>query len=251
MRSLFIEDMNWVDIEYQIKNGYRNVIVGLASIEQHGPHLPLKTDVLLLEVIITKVAAKLGRTLVAPTIKTGCSEKHLSFAGTITLGKLTLQSIIQDYIFSLTKHGFENIIFLPSQKENSIALIESITKLNERSNKNNVISLPEFEDILQRQLRISFSEKITKEEAGFHAGEIETSMLLNIFPAIVKTNRFKSGFIDEMSEEERVDAKTRGIKSITENGIVGDPAKSTSRRGELYINAAVDVVIDGILRYLK
>ena len=247
MKSLFIDEMNWVDIEYLIKTRYKNIIIGISTIEQHGPHLPIKTDVLLTDIIVTKIAIKLGKTLIGPAIKTGCSETHLSFPGTIALGKMTLQSILIDYVFSLSKHGFENIIFIPSTKRNVIYPEIFLHRFKEKNEDLKIILFDEFDKIEEKQLDIAKREKISSEEAGIHAGEIETSMMLNISPGLVKTNRFETGNISFNNNGTEIN----DVRALSVNGILGDCTKSNSRRGELYINSTVDIIVDFILRKMK
>lgn len=247
MKSLFIEDMNWVDVEYLIKTGYKNIIVGISSVEQHGPHLPLKTDVIIAEIINTKVAIKIGKTLIGPTIKIGCSENHLAFPGTITLGKHTFQSVIMDYIFSISKHGFQHIIIIPSQQRNYEAMKELHEKYPHKLEDVSIILFGEFGKIKEKQLDIASREKITTVEAGLHAGEIETSIMLNISPGLVKTNRFEEGY--KLNGESDMDLPD--LRKVSANGIIGDSTKSNSRRGELYLNSAVDIIVDNILKQLK
>ena len=247
MKSLFIDEMNWVDIEYLIKTGYRNIVIGISTIEQHGPHLPLKTDVLMTDIIITKIAVKLGKTLIGPAIKLGCSGNHLSFPGTIALGKMTLQSIVWDYIFSLFKHGFENIIFIPSNERNYFSPDEFLVKFREKHENLKIIVFGEFDKIKEKHFYIAGREKISENEAGIHAGEIETSMMLNVFPGLVKTNRLAAGYLSK--GKNNID--NNDIKVLSENGIIGDSTKSNSRRGELYINSSVDIIVDYILKQMK
>ena len=118
MKTIRLEDMNWPDIKKAIANGYKTVVVGIGATEQHGPHLPLKTDAVIGEMLAYEVAKGLGNALQAPTIRVGCSEHHLSFPGTISLHASTLKSIIIDYVESLKRHGFETVVLLPSHGGN-------------------------------------------------------------------------------------------------------------------------------------
>ena len=70
---IHIEEMSWMEVKEALEQGFQTVIVPVASIEQHGPHLPLGTDSYGGDCYGAKVAVKLGNALVAPTIRFGCS----------------------------------------------------------------------------------------------------------------------------------------------------------------------------------
>ena len=139
MKTIKIFDMNWPDIGEAIEQGFDSIIIAVGAIEQHGPHLPLKTDSLIGEELTHSIAKKLGKTLQGPTINVGCSEHHMEFPGTVSILDSTLKSIISDYTQSFVKHGFKNIIFIPSHGGNFAAMGEVIEKLQEQYPDNNVI----------------------------------------------------------------------------------------------------------------
>ena len=108
-----MERMNWPDIKKAIESGCTTAVVGVGSIEQHGPHLPTMTDARISDALAELVARKLGGALQARTIETGLSDHHLAFAGTISLKPETLRLILRDYTASLVRHGFKRILFIP------------------------------------------------------------------------------------------------------------------------------------------
>ena len=68
-----MEEMTWVDIKEKIENGYKTVVFGVGSTEQHGPSLPLTTDALRADRYANIIASELGNTLQAPTVPIGYS----------------------------------------------------------------------------------------------------------------------------------------------------------------------------------
>lgn len=52
MKTIRMEDMNWPDIKEAIEKGFTTVVIGIGSTEQHGPHLPTKTDALIGKAIL-------------------------------------------------------------------------------------------------------------------------------------------------------------------------------------------------------
>ncbi|MFX0116923.1 MAG: creatininase family protein, partial [Candidatus Hodarchaeota archaeon] len=175
MQTLRIDEMNWQDIREAIDQGFKTVVIGIGSTEQHGPHLPLQTDTILGDVIANKVAEQLHNALQAPTIRVGCSDHHLAFPGTISCRSTTLKAIIHDYVDSLVKHGFENIVLLPSHGGNFGPTQEAIEELQKRYPEFKIVGYTDLMGLIDFFTDLSVEFGITKEESGAHAGEWETS----------------------------------------------------------------------------
>lgn len=90
MTALHLDRMTWAEVKDEIKNGRDTVIVPFGSTEQHGRHMPLGMDAVLGDEFGWAVADRLDAFL-EPTVRFGCSEHHLSFPGTISLGNETFQ----------------------------------------------------------------------------------------------------------------------------------------------------------------
>src|ERR1700730_7141230 len=120
LRSYNIANLTYVDIQNYLKEKDA-VMVPIASTEQHGPHLPLKTDTVTAEEISQRIAEQIG-VLYTPCIWTGYSPQHMSEAGkgrgTITLRSSTLLDLIYDVARSLIHHGFNRILFINGHGSN-------------------------------------------------------------------------------------------------------------------------------------
>ena len=83
------------------------VILPIASLEQHGPHLPVEVDSLLGETVAARTAAKLAArnhpVVVLPVLWTGLSEHHMSFGGTITLDNAAFAALIEGVVRSILR----------------------------------------------------------------------------------------------------------------------------------------------------
>src|ERR671930_1310322 len=106
------------EVDAAIKGGKHTAVVVAASSEQHGPHLPEATDALLGEELAGRLARRLGDALVAPVIRPGCSEHHMSFAGSLTIPAQVLMEILDAYVASLRRHGFARIVVTSSHGVN-------------------------------------------------------------------------------------------------------------------------------------
>ena len=246
-----MEDMTWPDIKDALAKGFTTVVVGVGSTEQHGPHLPLKTDALLGDRIAHGVASGLGKTLLAPTIRVGCSEHHLAFPGTVSLQAKTLKAIIHDYAESLQTHGFRTIIFLPSHGGNFAPLREAIDELRNRYPSCKIIGYTDLLGFIDAQYKVSEKFGISKEEGGAHAGEIETSLMLALARDLVVNERFAPGYIGALGEKEIKIILEKGMPALSESGVLGDPRNADKDRGKTYLEKTVDFLVGEIEKQLQ
>jgi creatinine amidohydrolase len=250
MKTIRMEDMTWPVIKEALAKGYTTAVIGIGSTEQHGPHLPTKTDTLIGDAIAHGVAAKLGNALQAQTIRVGCSDHHLAFPGTISLRFSTLKAIIDDYVTSLEKHGFKTIILLPSHGGNFAPVRESIDELNKKHTGLKIIGYTDLQGFVNFFFKISAEFGINQEEAGAHAGETETSFILFLEENLVEKERFTPGYLGPLGEKEVKIVLEKGMPSLSEKGILGDPTKATSEKGCFYLEKTVDFLVREIKKQL-
>ena len=116
--DIILEQLRWPDVRAALDAGVTTVVFACGAVEQHGPHLPLFTDAEHGTRLAEGVARRLGKALVAPTIRIGCSQHHMAFPGTISLQPATLVAICRDYCVSLAHHGFTKLCIIPSHGGN-------------------------------------------------------------------------------------------------------------------------------------
>ena len=250
MYTIRMENMNWPDIKEAISHGFKTVVIGIGSNEQHGRHLPLKTDTAISDEIAFRVASKLGNTLMAPTIRVGCSEHHMSFPGTISFQTSTLSAIIQDYVSSLQKHGFETIILLPFHGGNFIPTQKVIGELRKKYTDCKILGYTDLKGFIDAQFRIADEFGITPEEGGAHAGEIETSMMMTLANNLVRKDRFTPGYLGPLGDNEIKIIMDKGMPSLSETGVLGDPTKADAEKGERYLEKTSDFLTAEIKKQL-
>jgi len=110
MKRCLIEEMTPEEITEALRT-VDTVLVPLGTIEQHGPHLPVGTDVLIPMEIAKRVAEK-GKVLVAPPIYYGNSLSMEEMRGVVTITPEALATLLFDLCKSLAKQGFRKIVFL-------------------------------------------------------------------------------------------------------------------------------------------
>ena len=84
------------------------VVLPVASIEQHGPHLPVGVDTILTEAVCQAAAEAIAAdtpVVVAPTLWCGMAEHHMAFGGTFTFDIPTYQAVLSAFLESIRRHG--------------------------------------------------------------------------------------------------------------------------------------------------
>jgi creatinine amidohydrolase len=246
--TMLLEEMTWQDVASVIEEGRRTVVVAVGAVEQHGPHLPLLVDASRGDRLAVEVARRLGSAVVAPTIRVGCSEHHMAFAGTLTLRRSTLEAICLDYAVSLARHGFERVCFVPSHGGNFGPLADMLDDLRAavapECRVDAYTDLVGFVDFWVAGVRET-AEGL-EGRVGGHADIAETSEMLCIRPDLVRMANAEAGYIQAFDQALMQRIFREGFRAVTPNGVLGDARGATVEIGEACIAHAAD----GIARAL-
>ena len=236
MTALYLDRMTWPEIASQIRSGRETVIMPFGSTEQHGRQLPLCTDSVIGDEVGSRLADRLDAFL-APTLRFGCSDHHLAFAGTISLAEETFQKVVVDVIKSLCRHGFKRIILLPTHGGNFAPLKKSLRLCGTMENVE-IIAFTDLEGLLNVAFKSSGKFGVDPFMSGAHAGEWETSLMLYLRSDQVKMKQATEGFLGSISE---IRAKiASGLENLDDNGVLGDPRVGKAEAGKAYIEEVVD-----------
>jgi len=245
-KTISMEQMTWPDIKRTIESGFTTAVVAVGSTEQHGPHLPTMTDARIGDELAERVARKLGHALQARTIEVGVSEHHLAFAGTISIRAETLSLVLRDYVDSLVRHGFTRIVFVPIHGGNFATVrraVEEARRVHPGTDVTAFTDLPGLGDIL---IRMSAEYGVSAKEAGEHAGENETSMMMALEGGLVAADRFAPGYMGPFGDAEMRLILEKGMSAITSNGVLGDPRTASAEKGEVYLERLADFLVSKI-----
>ncbi|MBD3207750.1 creatininase family protein [Candidatus Bathyarchaeota archaeon] len=245
MNNIRMSDMTWKMVEEALENGYKTVIVSVGSTEQHGHHLPLSTDELFGDCLALILAEKLRKTLVAPTIRPGCSSHHLTFPGTISVRPETLIEYLKDICISLDHHGFDNIILIPSHGGNFAPVQTTVQSIANNLNAN-LIALADLTTLISVLKEAIKKTGQPESSVGGHAGAGETSFMLYYKPELVYEEYMKSGYIGPLTGK----YVREGFDSVTPTGVLGDPSKGSSEAGEIALEKITDHMVETIKREL-
>ncbi len=243
MQTVRMEEMTWPEIRAAIDAGFTTAVAGVGSTEQHGPHLPEMTDARIGDDVAERVARKLGNALHARPIEVGVSEHHLAFAGTISLQPETLALVVRDYVDSLARHGFTRIVFVPTHGGNFATLAKAIAEARVRHPDVEVTAYADLLGMTGFLDGLSERHGVTAAEAGAHAGENETSMMMALERALVKADRFAPGYVGPAGEAEVKLIFEKGMPALTANGVIGDPRTASAEKGEEYLERLADFLV--------
>jgi len=240
MNTLLLEEMTWLEIESAMESGMRTVIIPCGAIEQHGPHLPESTDTLRGYIEGAALAERLGDALVAPVIRPGLSEHHMVFKGTVALRPEIFAGVLEDYIASYVKHGFEKIVICCPHGGNMSAVAKVVEA--QRGKYPNIKFATDglAEDIMRMLIEFERAENMPLGVCGGHADDFETSVLLAKLPDEVRTEKLSQGYMGEQTLNILEKIFKFGLDSVTENGVLGDPTSADPERGKRYFNAFMD-----------
>ncbi len=170
------EYLNWQEIESIAKEKRSTVIWPFGAVEQHGPHLPLATDSIFVDDIISEVFKLLPADIPLkklPTQYIGFSPEHKGFAGTISLSSNLITSMIKEVGGQLSEMGFKRLILINGHG-GQISLLNTAAR-ELRSFSPGMAVFPCF---LWSGVN-GLSELLTKTEIedGLHASLAETSLM--------------------------------------------------------------------------
>lgn len=213
------------------------VLVPVGSVEQHGPHLPLGTDIWLATSMATSAAARVGGVLVAEALPIGCSAHHRSFPGTLSLRVETFINLIVDVASTLAADGFVPV-FVNGHGGNRAPLGAALQSLMELGVQ--AWGVTYFELIADA---VDAEFKGDRGACG-HACALETSLSLSLWPELVREDSFPArggaGAYPDASlfGIDRVVVHRR-FEDLDESGIVGDPSLSSVDAGDALNEIAV------------
>lgn len=248
--SLRLDLMTSPRIAEAIENGYETVLMAVGSTEQHGPHLPLGTDSLLGDTLTEELARRLGKTLVAPTIRVGVSEHHMTFAGSMTLREEVLEEVLVDCCRSLARHGFKNIVLIPTHGGNVQTVVRTAERLERESISARVIAQLGREITIAAMVEVGGKYDVTPGEAGGHAGHLETSLMLAQYNDLVDAEKATRGNVELGSDlEEKL--HELGMHQFSPVGILGDATKSNAEAGKDYFELIISRSVEEIRKALS
>lgn len=228
------------------------IVVPVGATEDHGPHLPLDVDRRIVEAVCEPAVAARDDALLFPTIDHGYLPHHMDFPGGITIDWRTFVDYVIDVCVSLAHHGFERILLVNGHGSNHHLL--------ELASRQVMLQYPDIHCAMLSWWEINEVRETASavREAGpqgsAHAGEMETSIYMHLYPERVDTDaaprdvdypesrHFNNlDLAGQTRPEDSTPVTMLGWWStISETGVLGDATVATPETGELLLEAAVE-----------
>ncbi len=178
-----LEEMSWPAVAGVSKD--LPVVLPIAAVEQHGRHLPVFTDSMLLQEVVRRAAESLrDRVVWAPLLWLGNSHHHLEFAGTLSAAPRTYLDLLGDLIDNLVGHGFRRIVLLNGHGGNIVPAQQAIFEARQCTRTRQDLLLLAATYWLLGGEPTLVDSSIAQDRMG-HACEWETSMILCLAPHLV------------------------------------------------------------------
>jgi creatinine amidohydrolase len=225
------------------------VIIPVAALEQHGHHLPLFTDSLLLGEIVQRVASRFeGRALFAPLSWLGNSSHHLDFAGTLSAAPRVYLDVLNGLAENFLQHGFRRIVFVNGHGGNDVPGRQAVFELRQRHRqRDDVLFL--FATYWGLGARPWEADAAFAQREMGHACEWETSMMLCLAPQLV--GDFASAPPVEFGTPFTPAARGWITRERTEPGHIGQPHLASREKGETLFRLFADDVAAMLERVIR
>lgn len=226
------------------------IVLPVAAIEQHGPHLPVGTDALIAEILLREVCQKLGPledVFLAPPLYFGKSNEHLGFPGVLNLSRESLAHLFLATLHQLHTWGFRRVAILNTHGGNSPCLRTLIREQNLLGNMK----------VHWLEVQCPNTGMSDREcQQGLHAGEYETSILLAAVPERCKMDLADCQWIGPEDLQAVVQAEASPVtlawhsSDLSLSGTMGDATRANAEKGRRWLDGAVTHLLQQLREHL-
>jgi creatinine amidohydrolase len=226
--SLALDELTWIDVAAHLARDPR-LIIPVGALEQHGPHLPLGTNVLICRSVALELSQRFD-VLRAPTMYYGVNVRtDRGYAGTATLSHKTLHRVLNELLAAWESHGIREFILMTAHRHDPH--LDALATLVTHVARVRVVSIWDVDiaDLLERQ------------PGPLHGCEAETSAMLHLYPEMVRFERARDFELSPAAFEryirDRLPAPPAGGA-----GVVGYPTAATAAKGQAIFTRIVDAI---------
>ena len=240
--SVFIEDLTWTELRDAQRAGKTTIIIPVGGTEQSGPHMVLGKHNVRARLLAGRIADTLGDALVAPVVayvpegSITPPSSHMRFAGTISIPDATFKSLLDTTARSFKQHGFVNVVLIGDHGGYQSLLKAVAQKLNQdwTATPARAHFIEDYYRVTQTAYAQALQAKgLSDAQIGVHAGSADTSLLMALDPAGVRTEQF-----------------ALAAREGSALGVNGDPRASTAALGQIGVELIVSHTVASIRRAL-
>src|SRR5439155_5875585 len=222
-----IKEMRPDEIAKTIDSDAR-LIVPVGTCEQHGPHMPMGCDTIIVERLADSLSAEFG-VLRAPTLEYGVNVvTERGFAGNAWLRRKTLHRALNDLLDTWESTGVKEFIMLTAHEHDPhLEALATVITSGARVRAVNVFAM-DLRDLLEGQ------------REPMHGDEVDTSLILYLAPELVRMELAQ----DYMMSRDELRRYRRGWLRIPEEspGSIGKPRLASAEKGRMLYERIHDQV---------
>ena len=209
------------------------VLCPVASLEQHGPHLPVWTDSLIGDAVCRAASDLAASPSVSlPPVWTGLSEHHFPFGGTVSLDSAALFAVLRGIARSLRACGFGRLFLVNTHGGNTEAVALAARDLAAE------FAMPVVAASPWKIAAAAVAPLLERQSGVHHACEAETSLLLHLAPHLVHADRIADSPSEGGIAAGEVFARALSFaERAPRTGVRGDPRAATAEKGRAILAA--------------
>lgn len=258
-------DMTFPEIERAAKAG-AVTLWGLGVIEEHGPHLPLATDVYVPSAIL-RLARRLlaGRgieSLIVPPLYWGINHATGHFPGSFLLRPAVMIELMTDVFGSLKKDGFSSVFCLSGHGDaaHNRTILDGVRQGSRTAGIDvRLIWKPEALERLgfdRADPHLAVTEPTPPAPAKYidvHAGDWETSLVWAVYPDVVRDELLSGLAATNYGPADLAEWRKGGEHAMrkTPHGYLGDPAAASRARGAALVQREAELVAGAVAAAVK
>ncbi len=220
-------------------------VLPVAATEQHGPHLPLNVDTVLVDGVVQACLPHLRAdlpVLFLPTQTTGLSPEHQAFAGTLTHSAHTTLDMWTQLAESVSRSGVNKLVLLNSHG-GQVGLMDVVGR-DLRSRLHMLVYSVSWFNLPLGAAAEAFSAD--EHRFGIHAGDMETSMMLALRPDLVDMTAAQNFASTSQTRAQQFEILGNGksaklawqTQDYNPHGAVGHAAAATAEKGRALLEAS-------------
>jgi creatinine amidohydrolase len=236
---MLLQEMTWPEVSDLSRD--TPVVFPVAALEQHGRHMPLFTDSLLLGEVVRRAAERFeDRVVFAPLQWLGNSDHHLDFAGTLSAAPRVYLDMLNGLLENVIGHGFRRLVLLNGHGGNIVPIQQTVFEVRQRHRTRDDLLLLGAAYWALGARPHEADSRIGQDRMG-HACEWETSMMLRLDPRLVRD----LPAVEPVPFGNPFEPASRGwvTRERSLPGHIGDPRGATAEKGETLFRLFADDVV--------
>lgn len=227
----FTAHLSWRELERRIDAAAIAVLPIAAACKQHGPHLPMQTDLLQAEWLAGLLVQR-ANVLVWPTVTYGYYPAFTDYPGSVSLSRETFHRMVREILVGIKRSGVGSLLILNT----GISTIQPMQDTMDNFSKDWRITLANVYDGPRFRRE---AEAIEEQTSGGHADELETSIMLAIDPGYVSLGEAVAWTPPNMATGGPF-SRNQDDPRYSPSGVWGDPTLASAEKGHRLLSAMAD-----------